>query len=80
MKCSATNIFKGMTKERRNALFVVVVLIVTTTYQAALSLPRGVCNWQGDDNECKNSSSTFNETLIHNTLTFNTTHPIRDET
>ncbi|KAF4362512.1 hypothetical protein F8388_011339 [Cannabis sativa] len=37
-----------ITEERRNLLLVVAVLIVTVTYQAALSPPGGV--WQGDLN------------------------------
>ena len=43
----------ALSDEKRNALLVVAVLLVTVTYQALLSPPAGI--WQDDTNTCNNT-------------------------
>ncbi|XP_017984747.1 PREDICTED: ankyrin repeat-containing protein At2g01680 [Theobroma cacao] len=51
---------KNISNDMRNALLVVITLIITATYQSSLSPPGGV--WQGDNS---NSSSKSNDASIN---------------
>ncbi|XP_030961990.1 ankyrin repeat-containing protein BDA1-like [Quercus lobata] len=50
---SWARLITALSDEKRNALLVVAVLLVTVTYQAVLSPPGGI--WQDDTNTCNNT-------------------------